>query len=251
MIMLAIPLLLSCAVVLLISTPGTAIHRWRAVASGWTKQAPRPTERPATAPTLRILVLASTALGVAIAVVMGGILGLLCGAMAASVAVLLLRRLEPRATRVRSEQLRVQAPIACDLLASVLASGADLLTACDAVSHAIDPPLGGQLGEVAARLRLAADPIDAFAPLRAFDPTAPIALAAMRAIDSGAPLADSLRRVANDLRLARRAELLAKARVLGVRAVLPLGLCFLPSFVLLGVVPVVASLIGQLLATVN
>jgi hypothetical protein len=34
----------------------------------------------------------------------------------------------------------------------------------------------------------------------------------------------------------------------GVLAVAPLGLCFLPAFVLLGVVPVVAGLAGPLLA---
>ena len=39
------------------------------------------------------------------------------------------------------------------------------------------------------------------------------------------------------------------ARRVGVLAVAPLGLCFLPAFVLLGVVPVVIGLAGPLLAT--
>lgn len=44
-----------------------------------------------------------------------------------------------------------------------------------------------------------------------------------------------------------RATRIAAAR-LGVRLVLPLGLCFLPAFVLLGLVPVVVSFAGDLLS---
>jgi len=77
---------------------------------------------------------------------------------------------------------------------------------------------------------------------------APVATAMVRVWDSGAAIADSLHRVAADLRAARRAHLLTRARVVGVRAVLPLGLCFLPGFLLIGVLPVVASLIGEVLS---
>lgn len=38
-------------------------------------------------------------------------------------------------------------------------------------------------------------------------------------------------------------------RRVGVLAVAPLGLCFLPAFVLLGIVPVVVGLAGPLFAT--
>jgi hypothetical protein len=62
------------------------------------------------------------------------------------------------------------------------------------------------------------------------------------------PLAQALTRVADDLRARRRGELLAAARVAGVTAVLPLGLCFLPAFALLGVVPVVVSLVVEVVA---
>jgi hypothetical protein len=37
-----------------------------------------------------------------------------------------------------------------------------------------------------------------------------------------------------------------RARTVGVRAALPLGLCLLPSFLLLGIVPLVVGLLSEL-----
>ena len=39
----------------------------------------------------------------------------------------------------------------------------------------------------------------------------------------------------------RRSELQVLARAVGVRSVLPLMMCFIPSFLLLGIVPAVVS----------
>jgi hypothetical protein len=50
-----------------------------------------------------------------------------------------------------------------------------------------------------------------------------------------------LNRVAQDARDAARWEAESRARSVGARAAAPLGLCFLPAFVLVGIVPVVAT----------
>ncbi len=54
-------------------------------------------------------------------------------------------------------------------------------------------------------------------------------------------------RLADELRAARGAECEAAARRAGVLVVLPLGLCFLPAFVLAGLVPIVLSVLGDVL----
>ena len=52
---------------------------------------------------------------------------------------------------------------------------------------------------------------------------------------------------ANEIQSERRAAVEARAKAVGVRTVIPLGLCFLPAFLLLGIVPVVAGLLGLVL----
>ncbi|MFD0891079.1 type II secretion system F family protein, partial [Streptosporangium algeriense] len=64
---------------------------------------------------------------------------------------------------------------------------------------------------------------------------------------SGAPVADILTRLADDARQEARSAASAAALRVGVQAVAPLGLCFLPAFVCLGIVPVVAGLAGDVL----
>ena len=53
---------------------------------------------------------------------------------------------------------------------------------------------------------------------------------------------------AEEERRSAAAEAEHAAAVLGVRLMLPLGLCILPAFLLLAVVPVVISLVGATIA---
>jgi hypothetical protein len=71
--------------------------------------------------------------------------------------------------------------------------------------------------------------------------------AVSRASATGAPLAAAMRELAADERERARWAATEQARVAGVRAVGPLAACFLPAFVLVGVVPVVAGVAGSLL----
>lgn len=64
--------------------------------------------------------------------------------------------------------------------------------------------------------------------------------------DSGAAPLPLLARSAQSLRMGRARLAREDAERLGAKLVLPLGLCFLPAFVLLGVVPIVSSAAGTL-----
>ncbi len=55
-------------------------------------------------------------------------------------------------------------------------------------------------------------------------------------------------RLAEDLRAVTRSEMEGRARAVGVKAAGPLGLCLLPAFVLVGVVPLVAGTVAQFMA---
>jgi pilus assembly protein TadC len=102
---------------------------------------------------------------------------------------------------------------------------------------------------VAAALDGGAAPEAAWAPLDGdVEGARRIGRAAVRSADSGAALAGALARVAEDLRADRAAAAEAAARRAGVLVVLPLVLCFLPAFLLVGVVPVVVAVLGDALA---
>jgi pilus assembly protein TadC len=69
----------------------------------------------------------------------------------------------------------------------------------------------------------------------------------VRSAESGAAMARALERLADDLRGSRAIAVEAAAARVGVLIVLPLGLCFLPAFVLAGIVPVIVAVLGGVL----
>ncbi len=163
-----------------------------------------------------------------------------------------LRRLEPRVARADRERLARDLPMAMDLLAACLAAGADPARAAAAVGAAVGGPCGGRFAAVAGALRAGSPAELAWAGLTrpsavGDDPLAPVARLLARAAVGGAPVSATVARLASDLRGQQRANAQQAARRVGVLAVAPLGLCFLPAFVLLGVVPVVVGLAAPLL----
>lgn len=184
--------------------------------------------------------------GFAAGLLVGGASGLVVGFVVAVIVDRLLARLEPRAAVIRRERLIADLPLAAELLAACLRAGGSPVQAIDAIAAAVQGPLGSELAHVAAALRLGSDAAAAWAGFVA-DPTlAPFGRAMVRVWDSGAALGDTLERLADDARRTRRAAADMRARAVGVKATAPLGLCFLPAFVLVGVVPLVAGAVAGL-----
>ena len=71
-----------------------------------------------------------------------------------------------------------------------------------------------------------------------------VAVALELAADTGMAPAALVRSAAEQRRRSDVAQRVAAARRLGVLVVLPMGLCLLPAFVVLTVVPVVLALVG-------
>lgn len=142
-----------------------------------------------------------------------------------------------------------------ELLAACLHAGMPIGAALRAVSDAVprsarpgddeaDPWAG--LDAVAAMLELGAHPESAWAPVEGDPDLRSLAAAARRSALGGAGLSDAVRDQARQLRSqVQAAERRATGRA-GVLMVAPLGLCFLPAFLCLGLAPVVLGLLGQL-----
>ena len=62
-------------------------------------------------------------------------------------------------------------------------------------------------------------------------------------LSSGSPVSDQLSEVAFILQSSMDTEKLKRIKSVAVKSVLPLGLCFLPAFILLAVIPVIAGLL--------
>lgn len=187
--------------------------------------------------------LAAACGGVGSAALFGGLVGVAIGAAVTVLLAQLLSRLEPRVVRVQRQQLRADLPVALDLLAACLVAGQPLAPALGAVSDAIGGAVGTRLRPVAAALSLGADAASAWASVIDVPELQTLARGAARASQSGRALADHLGRLAETYRCRRQAAVEAKVRQVAVLAVGPLGLCFLPAFVAVGVVPVVVGLV--------
>jgi len=136
-----------------------------------------------------------------------------------------------------------------DLLALTLRGGAGLVEAMEAVATRVGGPLGLHLQTVAAARRWGVEDATAWASI----PSAwrPAARALRMAATAGVPPADVLARAAEEVRRAEQQRLEVATATLGVRIVLPLGLVFLPAFVLTTVVPIVLALAHQVLASAS
>jgi len=185
--------------------------------------------------------------GFAVALFVGGLPGLAVGAAVAVVLERFLRRLEPAEARARRLREVADLPLAADLMAAGLRAGAPVDHAAAAVAEAIGGPLGDRLARVARSLRLGAEPAEAWSHLAPVAGAGRMAQAAARSSASGSALAGALVRLADDLRADRAMASEAAARRAGVLIVLPLGLCFLPAFILAGLVPVLLAVLRDVL----
>ncbi len=155
-------------------------------------------------------------------------------------------RVESPAVRRRAEEVRRDLPALVTLLAAALRSGAAPADALTAVATALPGAAADRLDSVAARLRLGDDPAAAWGDLARDPDLGPLGRTLARAQLSGAPVVAAVDRLAGDLAAAARAGVEDRARAVGVKAAVPLGLCLLPAFVLIGIVPLVAGLVGTL-----
>jgi hypothetical protein len=132
-----------------------------------------------------------------------------------------------------------------ELFAVCLRSGLPVGTAARVVSESAPPALARTLSQAADLLALGADPLRAWTVPDNADPAAQ-ALAAMarRSARAGSSPVRGLGELADTRRAEAQDHAAAAAERAGVAISGPLGLCFLPAFVCLGIVPVVIGLAG-------
>ncbi|MFC8449217.1 type II secretion system F family protein [Kitasatospora sp. NPDC057223] len=136
-----------------------------------------------------------------------------------------------------------QLPLTADLLAACLASSGAPSAAVAAVGRSVGGPMGRRLGAISAELALGAPPELSWNRLGEEWPVlAPLGRCLVRTSISGAPPTGPLLGLAQAQRASTARAAHIRVRRAGVLATAPLGVCFLPAFILISVVPVVLGL---------
>jgi pilus assembly protein TadC len=197
-------------------------------------------------------IIVSVLIGLAVAFLVGGwtgaALGVVAGPVLGVASARWLARQPSRSSVTEDRRVAGDLPFAADLLAAALRAGAAPDVAARCVGRALDGPLGQRLARVDRALGLGAPADEAWSYLGTVAGASRVVAAAVRSQHSGAAFAGALQRLADDLRADRLIAADAAARRAGVLIVLPLGLCFLPAFVLAGLVPVIVAVLGDVLS---
>ncbi|WP_346764679.1 type II secretion system F family protein [Rhodococcus sp. HNM0569] len=136
---------------------------------------------------------------------------------------------------------------AMDLFAACLRAGMPVSAAAAATAPGAPRALSDFLRKAAELLALGGDPGDAWTYSGDDSPTEELARVARRSARSGTALSSAVAEIAAHTRDDAEDAATAAAERAGVLISGPLGVCFLPAFLCLGIVPVVIGLAGSVL----
>jgi len=156
-----------------------------------------------------------------------------------------------RAPEERAEADPIAVASSLDVFAVCLTAGMAVPAAAAATAPTSPGPLGEVLRRAADMLSLGAEPASAWSTGDTeVDPHCESLLRlARRSASSGAALAEGVAELATSVRHDAADAARAAAERASVLIAGPLGLCYLPAFVCLGIVPVVAGLAGKVLGS--
>ncbi len=152
--------------------------------------------------------------------------------------------LTPRAGAVVQEELADTV----ELLAVCLSAGAPMRQALEVVAGVQGIATSTVLSKVVGLLAMGVPEQQAWQELVEDEVWGLVARDVARSARSGTSLVEVLHVHADEARLVSQERALQRARTAGVRSVIPLMACFLPAFVLVGVLPIIAGLLEGLLS---
>ena len=145
-----------------------------------------------------------------------------------------------------SPAVLLDAAAALDIISACLRAGMPLSQARAASADGASPELAEPLRQCSARLAVGAD--SAWDSLADTPALVPLATTGRRASESGTVVAQALEDTATTYRSLAHDAAQAVAEKAGVLIAGPLALCFLPAFVVLGLVPTIAGLADEMFA---
>ena len=152
-----------------------------------------------------------------------------------------LGRLQPAEVQRRHAKTVDALPEALDLLRACVRSGQPMRVGVETVARAMGPPVSDHLDRLTWAISVGLSEDQAWLVVAEDPAFAEVARDLARGAAWGTTITDVLAHHGMTMRRRARTARLAKAKAVGVKAVLPLGICYLPAFILLGVVPIIAA----------
>jgi len=172
----------------------------------------------------------------------------LIGVVLAGTATVGLGKLESAESRRSTAVMMADLPQVWDLLAACLDAGLPLRAALSEVVAVLDGPLADCLGDVLTRIQLGEPETAAWRSIAEHPLLGQASRDLARSVASGTSVVELLHEYAAQAREDQHAAAEAAAKAIGVRAVLPLMICFLPAFFLIGIVPIIAGALLPLIS---
>lgn len=142
-------------------------------------------------------------------------------------------------------QLQREMPQTLEFLAAMLSSGKPLSAAIVMVGSISPPATRAFLQERAASSEIGMTADQNWGAVSPSHPWHPVAKDIRSSCESGAALVEAMKLHAQQARERSECEALVNAKKLGVKVTMPLMICFLPAFILVGVVPTAADLLAD------
>ncbi len=149
--------------------------------------------------------------------------------------------------RKRNDMLVAQMPTTLTLLAAVVESGLPMRMALAHVISVTENPTSDLLQSVLGHIGVGRSESQAWNELGSHDIWGAVARDLARSSSSGAAICEILHVHAEQSQQAAADHMQMKARSIGVYAIIPLVSCFLPAFILVGVIPIIASIFQNFL----
>lgn len=136
-----------------------------------------------------------------------------------------------------------------ELLAVCLSAGSPMRHALEVVGGVSGPATAALLARVSGQLAMGLSEQQAWQDLAKDGVWGQVSRDIARSAASGTSLVEVLHVHAEEARLMVEERAQERARTAGVRSVVPLMVCFLPAFVLVGVVPIIAGLLESFITS--
>lgn len=170
---------------------------------------------------------------------------IICAVLLTPVA-LVLSRLLPQKQLGKNQINLQELANACEILATGLEAGLPLRMMVKEISKLGIPHISEIFNAIFLRVELGSVEAEVWGSFREYPVFGELARDISLALESGLVIADSCRNYAQKFQENLQDKAIEAARKVGVKSVLPLMCCYLPAFMLIGILPIVGGNIPQL-----